>query len=185
MAGAIQNPQMNANLTAAQAAGDIWLRMTKAGSSYTGEYSFDGLAWTPFPGGAVTNAMASPDFGIFGFGPQAQGQGETVSFDYFQLDGPDPSNCEQCDGPGDTFTGTALDADRWNAIAHDDPTKYAVNNGNLVVTTTAGEIYQGSTGGGPLLLQAADHAGTDFVLETKLTDRRRRLLARRHPGLRL
>ena len=24
-----------------------------------------------------------------------------VSFDYFQLDGPDPSNCEQCDGPGD------------------------------------------------------------------------------------
>ena len=65
---------------------------------------------------------------------------------------------------------TALDAHRWNAIAHDDPTKYAVYNGNLVVTTTAGEIHQGNTGGGPLILQAADHAGTDYVLETKLTN---------------
>ena len=80
------------------------------------------------------------------------------------------ARCEQCDGPGDTFAGSSLDADRWNAIAHDDPTKYAVADGALKVTTTAGEIYQASTGGGPLILQAADPAGADWVLETKLTN---------------
>ena len=78
VAGAIQNPQENANLTAAQADGPIWLRLTKAGNSYTGEYSFDGVAWTPFPGGPVTNPMAAPDFGIFGFSPQEIRVGDTV-----------------------------------------------------------------------------------------------------------
>src|SRR3712207_7628056 len=43
----------------------------------------------------------------------------------------------------------------YTTLFRSDPTKYAVNNGNLVVTTTAGEIYQSSTGGGPLILQAA------------------------------
>ena len=40
--------------------------------------------------------MAAPSFGLFAFGPQAEGQGDTVSFDYFTLDGQDPSACE-CD----------------------------------------------------------------------------------------
>ena len=44
-----------------------------------------------------------------------------MSFDYFTLNGPDPSTCEQCDGPGDTFAGDTLNAERWNAIANDDP----------------------------------------------------------------
>ena len=108
VAGAIQNPQENANLTGAQVNGPVWLRLTKAGNNYSGEYSFDGVAWTPFPGGPVANPMAAPDFGIFGFSPQEIGVGDQVAFDYFQLDGPDPSDCEQCDGPGDTFAGTAL-----------------------------------------------------------------------------
>ncbi len=99
VAGAIQNPQENANLTGAQVNGPIWLRLTKAGNNYSGEYSFDGVAWTAFPGGPVANPMAAPDFGIFGFSPQEIGVGDTVSFDYFQLDGPDPSGCEQCDRP--------------------------------------------------------------------------------------
>ena len=65
----------------------------------------------------------------------------------------------------------ALDAARWNAIAHDDPTKYAVNNGNAGGHHDRRRDLPGlGTGGGPLLLQAADHAGTDYVLETKLTN---------------
>ncbi|MDA0137112.1 ThuA domain-containing protein [Solirubrobacter sp. CPCC 204708] len=170
IAGVIQEPQSNATVTAAQANGPFWLRLTKEGNSYKGEYSFDGVAWTAAPNSPVTNPMADPDFGLFGFSPQDREVTDTVSFDYFTLNGPDPSGCEQCDGPGDSFDGSSLNADRWNAIAHDDPTKYAVANGALTVTTTAGEIYQGSTGGGPLILQAADHAGSDFVLETKLTN---------------
>ena len=170
VAGVIQSPESNANVPAEAARGPFWLRLTKSGNQYTGEYSFDGVAWTPTPNSPVTNPMASPDFGIFGFSPQDAGVGDEVAFDYFLLDGPDPSGCEQCTGPGDDFTGDTLNADRWNAIAHDDPTKYKVENGNLVVTTTAGEIYQSSTGGGPLILQSADHAPSDFVLETKLTN---------------
>ena len=131
VAGAIVNPQENANLSGAQVNGPIWLRLTKAGNNYSGEYSFDGVAWTPFPGGPVVNAMATPDFGIFGFSPQEAGVGDTVTFDYFQLDGPDPSGCEACTGPGDEFAGSSLNTSRWNAIAHDDPTKYAVSNGAL------------------------------------------------------
>ena len=91
VAGAIQNPQENANLTGAQVNGPVWLRLTKAGNNYSGEYSFDGVAWTPFPGGPVANPMAAPDFGLFGFSPQEIGVGDQVAFDYFQLDGPDPS----------------------------------------------------------------------------------------------
>ena len=53
VAGAILNPQENANLTGAQVNGPIWLRLTKAGTNYSGEYSFDGVAWTAFPGGPV------------------------------------------------------------------------------------------------------------------------------------
>ena len=68
------NPQENVTVTAAQANGPIWLRLTKAGNNYTGEYSFDGVAWTPFPGGPVANPMVAPDFGLFGFSPQAVGR---------------------------------------------------------------------------------------------------------------
>ena len=83
---------------------DILVRLTKTGSSYAGEYSFDGQIWTAM--GTVTNAMAAPDFGLYAFGPQPDGQGDTVSFDYFTLDGQDaPSECECVDGPGDAFDG--------------------------------------------------------------------------------
>ena len=127
VAGAVQNPQENVTVSEAQAAGDIWLRLTKAGTNYTGEYSFDGTTWTAFPGGAVANPMADPDFGLFAFAPQASGVGETVSFDYFTLDGQDPpSGCECVAGPGDEFDGAALDKTKWNAIVREDDTNYEV-----------------------------------------------------------
>ena len=171
IAGVIQEPQSNATVTAAQANGPFWLRLTKTGNTYKGEYSFDGMAWTATPNSPVTNPMAAPDFGLFGFSPQDIAVGDTVSFDYFTLNGPDPSTCEQCDGPGDTFAGDKLDADRWNAIQKDNPAKYSVADGALKVTTTARrDLPELGTGGGPLILQAADHAGADWVLETKLTN---------------
>ena len=64
----------------------------------------------------------------------------------------------------------ALDAERWNAIAHDDPTKYAVADGALKVTTTAGEIYQASTGRRPAAPAGGRPRRADWVLETKLTN---------------
>ena len=97
---------------------DIWLRLTKAGDSYAGEYSLDGTAWTALAA-PVTNPMADPDFGLFAIAPQAQGDGTLVPFEYFTLDGPDPIECG-CVASGDEFDGAALDKDRWNAIVRED-----------------------------------------------------------------
>ena len=91
--------------------------------------------------------------GCLAFGPQAGGQGDTVSFDYFWLDGQDtpadPCECEPGSEPGRATSSTprALDTGKWNAIAHDDATKYAVDDGELTVTTVDGDIYTGLTGG--------------------------------------
>ena len=59
IAGVIQEPQSNATVTAAQANGPFWLRLTKTGNTYKGEYSFDGIAWTATPNSPVTNPMAA------------------------------------------------------------------------------------------------------------------------------
>ena len=71
---------------------DIWLRLTKAGTSYSGRVLArrDGLDGVREP---VTNPMAEPDFGLFAIAPQAQGDGTLVPFEYFTLDGPDPTEC--------------------------------------------------------------------------------------------
>jgi len=168
IAGAIQQPQpadppIDVGVT------EIWLRLTKTGQSYAGEYSLDGQTWTPLSA-PVTNPMATPSFGLFAFGPQADGQGDVVPFEYFTLDGADAPGCE-CESSGDEFGGTSLNKTTWNGIVRDDPTKYVLEGGALKVTTVPGEIYQAGNpaGTGPLFLQTADHAGADYVLETKLS----------------
>ena len=170
--GAIQNPQQNVAVSAADGAGDIWLRLAKTGTEYAGEYSYDGETWTAFPGGPVPNAMAAPDFGLFAFGPQADGQGETVSFDYFWLDGQDPPT-DPCECPptgGDSFDSGPLDTGRWNAIVRPQDDLIAFNDGWLEVTTVNGDIY---TGGDPaptrnFILQNPTEAGQDWVIETHI-----------------
>ena len=147
----------------------FWLRLTKAGNSYTGEYSRDGVAWSP--AGVVTNPMTSPAFGLFAFGPQADGQGDTVAFDSFTLDGEDPDQpCECTGGSGDEFDSGTLDKTKFNAIVREDSTKYTVQDGQLNVTTVNGDIYTNSDSAPTrnFFLQTADHAGPNWVIETKV-----------------
>jgi PKD repeat protein len=167
--GAIQNPQQNVDVPAANGAGPVYLRLTKAGTNYSGEYSFDGTTWTAFPGGAVPNPMAAPDFGLFAFGPQASG--ETVSFDYFWLDGQDsPGECECVPTGGDSFDSGALDKQKWNAIVREQEDLYSFNDGWLEIQTVNGDIY---TNGNPastrnFILQNPTTAGQDWVIETHI-----------------
>ena len=52
---------------------NIWLRLKKAGTTYSGEYSFDGTTWTAVAT-TTPNTMQAPKFGLFSFGPQAAGR---------------------------------------------------------------------------------------------------------------
>ena len=154
------DPQIAAGVTT------IWLRLTKSGENYSGAYSLDGTTWTAFAT-PVTNAMATPAFGVYAIGPQAAGQGDLVPFEYFTLDGADEGGCSCAgDSNGDEFDGASLDKTRWNAIANEDATKYTVADGGLKVTTVAGDMRNEAPN---LFLQSADHAGPDWEIETKLS----------------
>ena len=169
VAGAVQNPQENVTIPEANDDGPFYLQLTKAGTNYSGEFSYDGATWTAFPGGSVANPMVAPDFGLFAFSPQPEAVGDTVTFDYFWLDGQDPpSECECPATGGDEFDSETLDLQKWNNIVREDPTKYTLTGGKLAITTVAGDIY---TNGDPLptrnfILQTADHAGADWTIET-------------------
>ncbi len=166
--GQIQNPQP-ADPQIAAGVTEIWLRLTKAGSTYSGEYSLDGTAWTAVAG-TTPNPMADPDFGLFAIAPQAQGNGTLVPFEYFTLDGPDPSGCG-CVASGDEFDGASLDEGRWNSIVREDDSLYTLEDGALKVTTVAGDIYTAGSPGDTrnFFLQTPDHAGADWTIETKVS----------------
>jgi PKD repeat protein len=117
----------------------------------------------------VANPVASPSFGLYGFGPQATAVGDTVSFDYFTLDGQDTGGGCDCTGPGDEFDGTSLDTSKFDQIIRPDDTKVKVEGGQLKIEAVAGDIYTNGDASGTrnFLLQSADHAGgEDYVLET-------------------
>ena len=121
---------------------EFWLRLTKDGTTYSGEYSFDGTTWTP--GGHGRERDGGPDFGVFAFGPQADGQGDTVAFDYFLVDGRDATDpCECVPTGGDSFDSGALDKTKWNAIVREQEDLYAFDDGWLEVQTVNGDIYTG------------------------------------------
>lgn len=81
VANAIVQPAPNASPPPTQ--GVWYLRLAKSGSTFTGSYSADGLAWTALP--AVTNpALGSASFGVYAFGVD-QVASKTAKFDYFKL----------------------------------------------------------------------------------------------------
>ncbi|TCO32546.1 glucose/arabinose dehydrogenase [Kribbella steppae] len=79
VADAVVEPAPNAAATQG-----VWhLRLAKSGSTFTGSYSADGVAWTALP--AVTNpALESASFGVYAFGAD-QVASKTARFDYFKL----------------------------------------------------------------------------------------------------
>ena len=54
------------------------------------------MAWTALAGPVDQRDGRRRDFGLFAFGPQADGQGDLVPFEYFTLDGEDTGECS-CD----------------------------------------------------------------------------------------
>jgi regulation of enolase protein 1 (concanavalin A-like superfamily) len=83
-AGVIQNPQPEVNSGFPAVVNDVWLRLTKTGTSYKGEWSLDGSTWTAMAA-EVSNTMTNPDFGLFTLGVQIADR--VVGFEYFKVDG--------------------------------------------------------------------------------------------------
>ena len=162
--GVVANPQDNIDVPVGTT--DYWLRLSKTGNNYTGEYSFDGSSWSAFPA-PVANPMAEPDFGLFAFGPQAEGQGDTVSFDQFLLNGEVPGGGD-CGCAGDEFDGSSLDTTRWSNIVREDNSLYNVSNGALNVTTTNGDIYTNSDPAPTRNFFLQTPANEDWVIETRV-----------------
>ncbi|WP_336922145.1 ThuA domain-containing protein [Aquipuribacter sp. SD81] len=117
IAGAIQNPQPSSG---AVARGEVWLRLTKTGSTFTGEYSLDGTTWVAVGGttGVPNAAIANSDdlkVGVFTIGTN-QAARVPVTFDYFRLLGeeePDEdttapevsATVEPAEQPAEGYTG--------------------------------------------------------------------------------
>ena len=146
-------------------ANDLFMRVKSDGTNITGEYSVDGTTWTAVGRSAALPANAK--IGVFALSNAATTV-VNAKFDYVTLEG---ANVPAPLAPGDEFDGTTLDKTRWNAIVREDATKYTVGNGGLTMTTVEGDINTTSDPAGTrnLLLQSADHAGSDYVLETKLS----------------
>ncbi len=111
---------------------------------------------------------ANAKIGVFALS-NAAATNATAAFDYVTIEG--PGVVLPFSNPGDSFTGNGLDKTRWNAIVREDATRYKVADGGLTATTVLGDIYTNSdaTITRNFFLQTADHAGADYVLETKVT----------------
>jgi PKD repeat protein/glucose/arabinose dehydrogenase len=73
----------NLNAPADLSAG-IWLRLTKSGTDYSAEVSFNGTTWQSV-GAAVSNPAMDMKFGLYTAG--VNGAGGTATFDYFKVNG--------------------------------------------------------------------------------------------------
>ncbi len=167
VAGTARNTSADAsaNLPANYPA-DFYLQIRSDGTNITGWSSTDGTTWTQV--GQAAALPANAKIGVFAL-DNAAATHVTAKFDYFQLDSGSGGGASA--GPGDEFDGGSLNKTVWNSIVREDATKYAVANGQLTVTTVGGDIYTNSDPSGTrnFFLQSADHASSDYVLETKLS----------------
>ena len=147
------------------AVSDTWyVRLEKAGTTYTGWYSVDGYNWI-----RVTSFTFS-DLNPTAFGLYAVGSGSptpvTASFDSFTTSTGDSVSCPG-ESAGDTFDGATLDTCRWNQIQHEDAPAYNVSGGSLNTLTLPGDFWDVGTNYQNLFLQSAPTG--DWWIQTKVT----------------
>ncbi|WP_433441216.1 ThuA domain-containing protein [Nonomuraea sp. CA-141351] len=165
--GTVQNPQPQVNnLTG----GVWWLRLKKAGTTYTGSYSSDGQSWTDLSATVENTAVATgAKVGVYTIGT-SQSASKTVTFDYFHLtkagsggDKTAPVTTATTDPEqpaGGTFTGPvsvtlkATDEDGGSGV---DKTEYQLDGGDWTAYT--GPVTVTGDGQHGLKYRSADKAG--------------------------
>jgi PKD repeat protein/type 1 glutamine amidotransferase len=165
--GTVQNPQPQVNnLTS----GVWWLRLKKAGTTYTGSYSSDGQTWTDLSAAVQNTAVATgAKVGVFTVGTN-QSASKKVTFDFFHLtkagsnqDKTAPVTTATTDPEqpaGGTFTGPvsvtlkATDEDGGSGV---DKTEYQLDSGSWTAYT--GPVTVTGDGQHQLKYRSADKAG--------------------------
>ncbi|WP_380166712.1 ThuA domain-containing protein [Jannaschia sp. R86511] len=173
----IQNPQPS---TGQVARGEVWLRLAKTGSTFTGEYSLDGTTWVAVGGttGVPNAAIAESDdlkVGVFTIGTN-QAARVPVSFDYFRVLGdeePDPDTTapevSATVAPEEPASGWYTEPVTVTITATDDSeatggvvyTEYRIGDGDWLEYTTPVVLDPEDLGDGSHTLQyrASDAAG--------------------------
>jgi regulation of enolase protein 1 (concanavalin A-like superfamily) len=156
------------NIADSTESGYWYLRVTKAGTSYTAEVSDDGSQWDPI-GDGITFAEPIRALGLMAIGPQ-QEEPVVVAFDYFHLGGDEPVDTtaptteltlDPATADGDngwyvtapSFTLTADDADGSGV----ESTEYRVGDGEWTA-------YDGEA------VSLADAADGEVVVDYRSTD---------------
>ncbi|WP_436500026.1 ThuA domain-containing protein [Actinokineospora sp. HUAS TT18] len=147
------------------------LRLTKTGTSYTGEISGDGTTWTSV-GAAVTNDVPSPKVGVMAIGPQ-QTSSVRVDFDWFRLRLPElPAITCGVPDPAisysDEFDSDRLDGCRWDAVVRPDLPTIHMTGGRLSIDTQPGDI-NGTSNQNPRNFVLQNAPAGDWTVETRIS----------------
>ncbi|ETK33557.1 ThuA domain-containing protein [Microbispora sp. ATCC PTA-5024] len=169
--GTVQNPQPQVNnLTT----GVWWLRLKKAGDSFTGSYSSNGTTWTDLATNGTTAVVKNSvvanasKIGVYTIGT-SQGASKTVKFDYFKLlkagseDKTAPvttATTDPAQPEGGSFTGpvtvtlTAVDETGGSGVAK---TEYKLDGGDWTAYTEPVKVS--GEGQHTLAYRSTDKAG--------------------------
>ena len=158
----VQDPQPNAPVAAD--AGTTWyLRLTKRGTTYTGEFSADGETWTALDQPVTNAAITQPKVGVFAIGT-IQTAPVTVRFDWFRLvDATPPETAltldpAEPDGEGGWYrtpvTVALAATDAGSGVA---TTEYQLDGGDW--TAYAGPFQVRADGSHALAYRSTDRAG--------------------------
>ena len=159
-----------ADATANLAAGfpnDFYLRVKSDGTNITGEYSTDGTTWTAVgqqrgPAGERQDRRVRA---VQRGGHQRDGRRSTGSRSRAR------ASCSRSRTPVTRSPATGSTRRAGTRSSARTPRATRSQNGGLTATTVLGDIYTNSdaTITRNFFLQTADHAGADYVLETKVT----------------
>lgn len=145
--------------------GEYLLRLTREGDTFTGSYSVDnGQTWAPTTAAVTHAGLGDAGVGVFALAKGAGTNQIDVSFDYVrEVDGGGPQ-CEDVIA-SDTFDGDALDPCRWYVV-NSDPTRLAVADGALSLTTTDDDVFGAGNSAVPNIVRSKLVAGDEWTVET-------------------
>ncbi|QOR71093.1 hypothetical protein IM660_01910 [Ruania alkalisoli] len=127
------------------------LRLVSDGETVTASWSPDGDTYVRVGQPAPIGALTDPGLGVYAARGLADAPTIEARFAEFSLTCADGS----CAGASDTFDGSTLDTTRWTRIVREDPDRYWLDEGSLVLPTARGEFDKGDDSTRNIILQTA------------------------------